>query len=128
ASRDLLSRLNAQHLSLREGDDLLNARIRSYQLAERMQAVVPLVCDLTKESVQTHAMYGTEDEPTREFGRSCLMARRMLEKGVRFVQLFSGGAFGSPRINWDGHEDMMRNHGREAARIDLPLAGLLKDL
>src|ERR1041384_1059444 len=67
-------------------------------------------------------------DETRDFGRNCLLARRLLESGVRFVQLFSGGAFGSPRINWDGHENMRQNHGQEAARIDRPLAGLLRDL
>lgn len=73
-------------------------------------------------------MYGTADDQTKDFGRSCLLARRLLERGVRFVQMFSGGAFGTPRINWDGHEDMIKNHGREAVRIDRPIAGLLRDL
>jgi membrane-anchored protein YejM (alkaline phosphatase superfamily) len=73
-------------------------------------------------------MYGIGREPTNDFGRACLMARRLLERGVRFVQLFSGGAFGQPRINWDGHEDMRKNHGREAGRIDQPLAALVRDL
>ena len=65
---------------------------------------------------------------TADFGRACLIARRLLERGVRFVQLFSGGTFGSPRRNWDGHEDMKANHGQEALRIDRPVAGLLRDL
>lgn len=128
ASRELLSRLNRRHLHDRGESDLLEARIRSYQLAERMQAVIPEIADLDAETEATHSMYGTRREPTQDFGRSCLLARRLLERGVRFVQLFSGGAFGQPRINWDGHEDMIKNHGREAARIDLPLAGLLVDL
>ena len=128
ASRDLLAKLNARHQESRGQSDALTARIRSYQLSERMQAVVPKVSNLESETDATHEMYGTRNETTRDFGRSCLMTRRMLEEGVRFVQLFSGGAFGSPRINWDGHEDMARNHGREAARIDKPIAGLLRDL
>lgn len=128
ASRRVLQQMNERHLQQRGESDPLVARIRSYQLAERMQATVPIVADLESETAATHELYGTRDELTKDFGRSCLMARRMLEHGVRFVQLFSGGAFGSPRINWDGHEDMVRNHGREAARIDKPTAGLLRDL
>jgi len=128
ASRRLLVELNRRHLDDRGHSDVLQARIRSYQLAERMQAVVPRGTELESETRATQAMYGAVSEPTRDFGRSCLLARRLLESGVRFVQLFSGGAFGQPRINWDGHEDMVQNHGREAARVDQPLAGLLRDL
>ena len=93
-----------------------------------MQMAVPEVTNLDAETVPTRKMYGLEREETRDFGRSCLLARRMLERGVRFVQLFSGGAFGSPRINWDGHGNMVRNHTREALRIDQPIAALLRDL
>lgn len=128
ATRELLRQMNRQHQSLRGENDLLNARIRSYALSERMQKTVPRVTDLSLENASTHELYGTENATTRHFGRSCLMARRMLEAGVRYIQLYAGGAFGSPRINWDGHEDMKRNHGREAARIDRPVAALLKDL
>jgi hypothetical protein len=128
ASGALLGKLNAMHLSDRGGSDVLEARIRSFELARRMQSVVPEVTDLERETASIHEMYGIGDEPTREFGRSCLLSRRLLESGVRFVQLFSGGAFGKPRINWDGHEDMVKNHGREAARIDKPIAGLIRDL
>jgi hypothetical protein len=128
ASRALLARMNSAHLQQRGVDDVLEARIRSYELAGRMQLAVPEVVDLETETADTQAAYGLEREETRDFGRSCLLARRMLERGVRFVQLFAGGAFGSPRINWDGHEDMAENHGREAGRIDQPVAALLKDL
>jgi hypothetical protein len=128
AGRQLLADLNQQHLERRGIEDDLAARMKSYELAAKMQLAVPEVTNLEGETEAIHRMYGTETEPTRDFGRSCLLARRLLEKGVRFVQLFSGGAFGSPRINWDGHEDMVRNHSREAARIDRPLAGLLLDL
>lgn len=128
ASRDLLAELNREHLARRGESDELQARIRSYTLARRMQAVVPQVTNLSAESESIHKLYGTDRKTTRDFGRGCLLARRLLERGVRFVQLFSGGAFGSPRINWDGHEDMVKNHGREAARVDKPLCGLLKDL
>lgn len=128
ASRTLLNQLNQQHLERRGREDALTARIKSYELAARMQLAVPEVTNLDGETAAIHEQYGTQQETTRDFGRSCLLARRLLENGVRFVQLFSGGAFGSPRINWDGHEDMARNHGREAGRIDKPIAGLLKDL
>lgn len=128
ASRELLAQFNRMHLQSRGESDPLLSRIRSYELSRRMQAVVPEVADLGQETSATHQMYGTGSDPTRDFGRSCLMARRMLEYGVRYVQLFSGGAFSSPRINWDGHEDMIKNHGREAARIDQPIAALLTDL
>jgi hypothetical protein len=128
AGRQLLGELNRFHLERHGAEDALAARIQSYELAARMQLAVPEVTQLDGETAATQAMYGTADETTRDFGRSCLLARRLLEKGVRFVQLFSGGAFGSPRINWDGHEDMVQNHGREAQRIDKPLAGLLRDL
>jgi len=128
ASRTLLNQLNQQHLERRGREDALTARIKSYELAARMQLAVPEVTNLDGETAAIHEQYGTQQETTRDFGRSCLLARRLLENGVRFVQLFSGGAFGSPRINWDGHENMARNHGREAGRIDKPIAGLLKDL
>lgn len=128
ASRELLAALNRRHLEQRGGGDALSARIRSYELAAKMQLAVPEVTDLSGETAATHAAYGTQDKETADFGRSCLLTRRLLEKGVRFVQLFSGGAFGSPRINWDGHEDMKQNHGQEARRIDRPLATLLADL
>lgn len=128
ASRRLLAELNRRHLSARNGDDVLDARINSYALAAKMQMAVPEVTDLSRESQATHTLYGLDTEETSDFGRSCLLARRLLEKGVRFVQLYSGGAFGKPRINWDGHEDMKQNHGREAKRIDKPIAGLIRDL
>ena len=127
-SRRLLSQFNKRHLVQRGGDDALLGRIRSYELAARMQLAVPEVTALDSETRSTQALYGLHREPTADFGRACLLARRLLQKGVRFVQLFSGGAFGRPRHNWDGHEDMIKNHGREAARVDQPLAALLTDL
>ncbi len=127
-TRRLLSRLNTRHLEQRGGDDALLGRIRSYELAARMQLAVPAVTSLDSETQATRRLYGLDQQPTADFGRACLLSRRLLEQGVRFVQLFSGGAFGRPRQNWDGHEDMVKNHGREAARIDRPLAALLTDL
>ena len=128
ASRELLAQMNRRHLAARGEDDSLTARIRSYELAARMQLAVPEVSDLSRETAAMQASYGLDQPQTADFGRQCLLARRLLERGVRFVQLFAGGAFGSPRINWDGHEDMVVNHGQEAGRIDRPLAGLLADL
>lgn len=128
ATRELIEALNHRHQEQRPGDDALAARIRSYELAARMQLAVPEVADLRQETAETHALYGVDRAESAEFGRGCLLARRLLERGVRFVQLFSGGSFGNPRINWDGHENMRANHGQEAPRIDRPVAGLLRDL
>jgi hypothetical protein len=124
----LLAQLNASHLVATGADDVLEARLRSYELAARMQLAVPEVTDIQSESETTRADFGLNAENTRDFGRNCLLARRLLERGVRFVQLFSGGAFGNPRINWDGHENVKENHSNEAVRIDQPVAALLKDL
>lgn len=128
ASRKFLAQLNARHLASRSEDHNLFARMRSYELAAKMQLAVPEVANLDAETATTHALYGIDQPETADFGRSCLLARRLVERGVRYVQLFSGGAFGSPRINWDGHEDVRDNHGREALRIDRGVAGLLRDL
>jgi hypothetical protein len=128
ATRDLLAGINLLHLEQRPGEDALAARIRSYELAARMQLAVPEVTSLSAETAATQALYGLERPETAEFGRACLLARRLLERGVRFVQLFSGGSFGNPRINWDGHENVRLNHGQEALRIDQPVAALLVDL
>jgi hypothetical protein len=127
ASRELLEHMNREHLD-RNGGDVLAARMRSYAMAAKMQLAVPEVMDLSGETAATRTAYGMDHKEAAPFARNCLLARRMLEKGVRFVQIFSGGAFGSPRINWDGHEDMRKNHGREAPRIDQPVAALIKDL
>jgi hypothetical protein len=128
ASRDLLKRMNQRHLQRHTSEDVLAARMRSYELAAKMQLAVPKVTDISSETDATKQAYGIGGKETNEFGQSCLLARRLLEQGVRFVQLFSGGSFGSPRINWDGHEDMKRNHNREAGRVDQPIGALLKDL
>ncbi|MCX8231648.1 MAG: DUF1501 domain-containing protein [Alphaproteobacteria bacterium] len=127
-SRAFLEKINRLHIQENGAEDAFSARISSYELAARMQLAVPEVTDISTESEATRELYGLNGKETKDFGRSCLLARRMLERGVRHVQLFSGGSFGGPRINWDGHEDMKRNHGREAARIDQPVAALIKDL
>lgn len=128
ATRALVEALNERHLERQGGDDILAARMRAYELAARMQLSIPRVTDISPETRTTQSLYGLDRAETADFGRSCLLARRLLEQGVRFVQLFSGGTFGSPRRNWDGHEDMKENHGQEALRIDRPVAGLLRDL
>ncbi len=128
AAHVLVDAMNRDHLARHDGDDALSARINGYELAARMQASVPLVAGLDGERDATLATYGVDRPETADFGRACLIARRLLERGVRFVQLYSGGTFGSPRRNWDGHEDMKINHGQEALRIDKPVAGLLRDL
>jgi len=128
ASRAMLSRMNQKHMERNDVDDVLMARMKSYELAAKMQLAVPRVTDLSRETAATRQAYGIGQKETHDFGTSCLLSRRLLEQGVRFVQLFSGGSFGSPRINWDGHEDMKRNHNREAKRIDQPIGALLKDL
>ncbi len=127
--RELLRLLNERHRD-RSGDDPLPAaRLRAYELAAKMQLSVPAVADLSKETADTSKLYGLDDTTTAPFGRNCLLARRLLERGVRFVQLFSGGPIaGSPRVSWDAHEDVTANHTAEAARIDRPVAGMLADL
>ena len=128
AARDLASVMNHTHLREHYDDDALAARIRGYELAARMQLAVPEVTEVGGERAETQALYGLDRAETVDFGRACLIARRLLERGVRFVQLFSGGTFGSPRRNWDGHEDMKQSHGQEALRIDQPVAALITDL
>lgn len=128
-SRALLSRMNELHRDRMGDDPLLAARMRSYELAAKMQLAVPTVADIAGETKNTQSMYGLDDKTTAPFGKNCLLARRLLERGVRFVQLFSGGPIaGSPRISWDAHENVKENHTLEATRIDKPIAGLLEDL
>jgi hypothetical protein len=128
AGAKLLEEVNREFLDANPGDTTLAARLRAYELAARMQASIPQVIDFEKESQATRNLYGLDNPVSRDFGRNCLLARRLLERGVRFIQMFHGGAFGSPRINWDGHEDIVDNHGKQAATMDRPVAGLLKDL
>ncbi len=126
-TRELVAAMNRSHIARHPGDDTLAARVRGYAMAARMQISVPLVAGLNDEKEETLALYGIDRKESAEFGRACLLARRLLERGVRFVQVYSGGTFGSPRRNWDGHEDMKANHGQEAGRVDRPIAGLLRD-
>ncbi len=123
---DLLVKLNAEHLSARPGGQELAARIDSYELAYRMQSATPEAVDLAKETKATLDAYGIGKEPTDEFGRNCLVARRLVERGVRFVQLYSGG--GHLEETWDAHASIEKNHGQHAAEVDRPIAALLADL
>jgi hypothetical protein len=121
---ELLRDLNRRHLSVRDAAaSQLEARIEAYELAFRMQAAAPEVVDLSDETAETLSLYGVGEQPTDEFGRRCLLARRLIERGVRFVQLYSGDTNG-----WDAHDDVLKNHGTHCAKTDKPVAGLLRDL
>lgn len=129
ATRDFVNAINRQQLELTGDDAVLAARIRSYELAAKMQTSIPEVADLAGETEATQARYGIHEKQTADMGRRCLLGRRLLERGVRFVQLFSGGPIaGSPRASWDAHESVKDNHTLEAGRIDQPVAALLSDL
>jgi hypothetical protein len=123
---DLLGELNREHFEDRPGDSELSARIRSYELAFRMQTAAAEAVDLEREPAATRAMYGLDDDRTRDFGRKCLLTRRLLEKGVRFIQLYSGG--GHLEETWDGHSDCVKNHTLHAGETDRPIAALIADL
>src|SRR3954447_6775005 len=120
---DFVAQANREHLASRGADSELEARIAAYELAFRMQAHAPEVVELTKETVETKALYGLDRPETSEFGTRCLLARRMVERGVRFVQVYSGDTNG-----WDAHSDLESNHGKLCLQSDKPIAGLLTDL
>ncbi|MFN7923332.1 MAG: DUF1501 domain-containing protein [Bryobacteraceae bacterium] len=124
---ELLRYYNEEHRSPRADDSELAARMASYELAFKMQMSVPEVADLAKETGATRKLYGLDDPMTAEFGTQCLMARRLVERGVRFVQLYSGGKKGA-EVGWDGHNECDQNHVYMARKVDKPIAGLLADL
>jgi len=119
----LLTQLNRRFSADKQEDSDLEARINSYELAYRMQTAAPEAVDLTKESAATKKLYGMDEEPTARFGTNCLLARRLVERGVRFVELYSGS--GSA---WDAHTDLEGNHSKMCRSSDKPIAGLLTDL
>lgn len=121
---DLIKRMN--EVDLDPGDTELAARISTYELAFRMQQHAPEAVDLTQESATTRKAYGLDDKRTADFGTRCLLARRLVERGVRFVQLYSGG--GPLSTQWDAHDDINANHESMCARVDRPIAALLNDL
>src|SRR5262245_31267480 len=125
-SLDLLKDLNQLHEKERPGDSELAARVESYELAFRMQREALDVVDLNTEPAKTRAMYGLDDKLTGDFGRKCLIARRLVERGVRFVQLYSGG--GHIEDTWDGHNNCITNHTLHAGETDKPIAALIADL
>jgi uncharacterized protein (DUF1501 family) len=121
-----LNHFNNQHLADRVDNTDLAARIASYELAYNMQVTAPEAVELDQEPEHVKRLYGMDHERTEDFGRKCLLARRLVERGVRFVQLYSGGAHND--ANWDAHADLQDNHNFHAGNTDKPIAGLLKDL
>jgi hypothetical protein len=122
---DLLGKLHEITAEDRPHDAALQARIKSYELAFRMQSAVPEVMTLSTETARTRAAYGLDNDVTRPFGEHCLVARRLVERGVRFVQIYHGGGGGG---SWDAHSKLKENHASMSAQVDLPVAGLLADL
>jgi hypothetical protein len=120
---DLLRDLNQHHAQAHPSEGELNARLDSYELAYRMQTAAPEAVDLASESAITREMYGLDDPATEPFGKNCLMARRLVERGVRFIELYCGSGSG-----WDAHQDMEGNHSKWCRASDKPIAGLLADL
>ncbi|MHB1558627.1 MAG: DUF1501 domain-containing protein [Isosphaeraceae bacterium] len=123
---ETLAWLNRRHASANEGDTRLESRIAAYELAARMQRSAPQVLDRGGETAATRGLYGLDDPVTVDFGRRCLLGRRLLERGVRFVQIWSGA--GGPTNNWDNHNDIPRELPTIARTVDRPIAGLLRDL
>jgi hypothetical protein len=123
AKLDFIQELNHRHRQQRREDDDLDARISAYELAYRMQSSAPEAVDLSQETEATKRLYGLDDKTTQPFGRNCLLARRLVERGVRFVQLYSGSG-----SKWDAHANVEGNHGLHCRETDRPIAGLLQDL
>ncbi len=123
---DLLARMNELRGAAGPENAELAARIASYELAYRMQNTAPEAVDMTSETEATRKLYGMDDERTEKFGRKCLIARRLVERGVRFVQVYSGGGHGDD--TWDAHGDVDKNHAKHCGDTDKPIAGLLRDL
>jgi hypothetical protein len=123
---DSLHEFNTGHQVNRQEYSELAARVASFELAYKMQMHAPEAVDLSQETDATRELYGINEKRTEDFGRRCLLARRLVERGVRFVQLYDGGAHNDD--NWDAHGDLLKNHNYHAGRTDKPIAGLLKDL
>lgn len=128
AGLQLLSRWNQAYASADPLDSSLAARLKAYELSARMQTSIPEVIDFRDEPAHVRKLYGVDDPVIGASARNFLLARRLSERGVRFVQIYNGGALGSPRINWDGHEDVRDNHLKQALLLDQPCAALLLDL
>jgi hypothetical protein len=117
---DQINRWNQVHRDARPGDSRLDARIANYELAFQMQSAAPELIDLSQETAETQKLYGIDDEPSSRFGKMCLMGRRMVERGVRYVQLING--------DWDAHGNCKGNHESQGQKVDQPIAGLITDL
>jgi hypothetical protein len=128
AEFELSSRLNRLTAVEYPSDLALQARIKSYELAFRMQTAIPEIVQLDEESAETHTLYGLDDPITSPFGRQCLVARRLVERGVRFIQLYHGGDPDDDNGLWDSHQELRKNLSRQCSQVDRPIAGLLKDL
>ena len=128
ASLDLLRQFNSDFSDRNLGTSELSARVRSYELAAQMQISVPEATEFGDETENTLSMYGIDNPAISRSAQNYLLGRRLLERGVRFVQIYNGGALGSPRINWDAHEDVKRNHSNQAIHLDQPCAALIQDL
>ena len=129
AQRDLLNVLreyNEDHQSVAGGSPALAARIASYELAYKMQSSAPEAVDLARETEETRRLYGMDQPRTEPFGRQCLLARRLVERGVRFIQIYSGGNHND--TSWDAHGDLVLNHDLHCGETDQPIAGLIEDL
>jgi hypothetical protein len=126
AQLNLLASLNRQHLEQRAAERDLAARMESFELAYRMQVAAPEALDVAREPDHIQKQYGVGDDKCDHFAKQCLIARRMVERGVRFVQIYSGGM--ENQRSWDGHNDIVGNHGGFAGETDQPIAGLLADL
>ena len=123
---ETLREYNEEHSRPRRDNSNLAARIASYELAYRMQKAAPEAVDLSQETEATMRMYGLDKKKSEPFGRQCLLARRLVERGVRFIQIYSGGNHND--TNWDAHGDLRYNHDLHAAETDKPITGLLQDL
>lgn len=131
AARTLLQQMNARHLQAHPGDSKLTARIASYELAARMQLSVPEISDFSSEPEHILKMYGADDTQNTDkagFARNCILARRLIEKGVRFVQLFNGAYASGGKLNWDGHNALKEQYDIHAEILDQPVAALIRDL
>ncbi len=131
AARSLLRQMNARHLEANPGDTKLAARIASYELAARMQLSVPEISDLSTEPAHILKMYGADDTQNADkagFAKNCILARRLVEKGVRFVQLFNGAYASQGKLNWDGHNALREQYDIHAEILDQPAAALIRDL
>jgi hypothetical protein len=126
AQLDLLAKLNRRDLEQHPGEPELAARIESFELAYRMQLAAPEAFDIDHETPAVHKLYGLDNPKCTHFARQCLLARRLVERGVRFVQIYSGGM--ENQLSWDGHIDIAGNHSGFAKETDIPVAGLLADL